>query len=176
MRCIQGCSASADGHLSGSGVSIALVQPTRRSDGASSTSRLFGLAPGGGCLATPIAGRAGRLLPYLFALTLTPGPSPKGRGEKVGALCLCGPIRQVAPSRMLSGAVLCGVRTFLDAASLPRRGRPASLGIFIIPRNRAGGGCGKSGLGLESSSQSWMRLFTRWFLVRRGVFLRRGCS
>jgi hypothetical protein len=32
------------------------------------------------------------------------------------AVCLCGPIRQVAPSRELPGTVLYGVRTFLDPA------------------------------------------------------------
>ncbi len=34
--------------------------------------------------------------------------------ESGGAVCFCGPIRQVAPSRVLAGALLCGVRTFLD--------------------------------------------------------------
>jgi len=55
----------------------------------------------------------------------------------LAAVCFCGPIRQVTggfhrpPPRVLPGAVLSGVRTFLDAA-LQRRDRPTNLGIFII--------------------------------------------
>ena len=75
--------------------------PSRRS------SSLFGLAPGGGCPAASIAACAGGLLHHHF--TLTPE----------GAVCFCGPIRQIAPPRTLSGTVLIGVRTFLT----PRRGR-----------------------------------------------------
>jgi hypothetical protein len=72
---------------------------------------LLSLAPGGGCLAAQVALRAGELLPHLFTLT----PPPEGGG----ALCLCGPIRRVAPTRVLPGAVLCGVRTFLQPNCLP---------------------------------------------------------
>lgn len=36
------------------------------------------------------------------------------------AVCFCGPIRQVAPSRVLPGTALYGVRTFLDPAKQSR--------------------------------------------------------
>jgi len=49
-----------------------------------------------------------------------------GDQERV-ALCLCGPIRQITPSRELPGAVLYEVRTFLDAILRWRRDHPASL-------------------------------------------------
>ena len=90
----------------------ASVQPTWDSRETSSlpsrrSSSLFGLAPGGGCPIASIAACAGGLLHHHF--TLTPE----------GAVCFCGPIRQIAPPRTLSGIVLSGVRTFLT----PRRGR-----------------------------------------------------
>jgi hypothetical protein len=44
------------------------------------------------------------------------------------ALCLCGPIRKVAPTRGLPGALLCGVRTFLQR-SMNASGHPTSLGF-----------------------------------------------
>ncbi|HLE15666.1 MAG TPA: hypothetical protein VI776_13040, partial [Anaerolineales bacterium] len=52
------------------------------------------------------------------------------------AVCLCGPIRQVTwfprpPPRVLPGAVLYGVRTFLDP-DYPGRDHPANLRQFII--------------------------------------------
>jgi hypothetical protein len=67
---------------------------------------LLDLAPGGGYLAVDIAAHAGGLLHRLFTLALPPAG--------VSAVCFCGPIRQVAPSRGLPGALPCGVRTFLD--------------------------------------------------------------
>lgn len=79
---------------------------------------LFGLAPGGGCLAARIATDAGGLL-HWQALTACqanfrpPTFSPL-LGLKIQAVCFCGPIRQVSPPRVLPGAVLSGVRTFLD--------------------------------------------------------------
>jgi hypothetical protein len=36
------------------------------------------------------------------------------------AVCLCGPVRQVAPPRELPGKVLYGVRTFLDSGKQSR--------------------------------------------------------
>jgi hypothetical protein len=85
---------------------------------------LLDLAPDGGCLATDVATRAGGLLHHLFTLALTPPLSQRERGG-VRAVCFCGPIRQVTPPRMLSGIVLCGVRTFL----VERRDHPANLGL-----------------------------------------------
>lgn len=73
---------------------------------------LLDLAPGGGYLAMDVAVHAGGLLHHLFTLTHSP--------EGVSADCFCGPIRQVVPSRGLPGALLCGVRTFLDGARPPR--------------------------------------------------------
>jgi hypothetical protein len=70
-------------------VTARLKQPTRGSEGTSrpldpeGPSPLLGLAPGGGCLAAAIAGRAGGLLRHLF--TLTPACA--------GAVCFCGPVR-----------------------------------------------------------------------------------
>lgn len=82
---------------------------------------LLGLAPGGGCLAATVTRRAGELLPHLF--TLAPASQ-----KEASALCLCGPIRKITPPRVLPGALLYGVRTFLDAP-VARRDRPANLGI-----------------------------------------------
>ena len=76
-------------------------------------SSLLGLAPGGGYLAICIAANAGGLLHHLF--TITPYLL---RGD--GAVCFCGPypagsrLSAVSPPRVLSDAVLYGVRTFLD--------------------------------------------------------------
>ena len=83
---------------------------------------LLDLAPGGGYLAADIAAHAGGLLHHLFTLTLS-DPSPKSigfGGSWEGAVCFCGPIRQVAPSRVLPGTLLCGVRTFLDGIKPPQ--------------------------------------------------------
>jgi len=79
--------------------------PGRDSD-ASRVSSLLGLAPGGGCLAARIAADAGGLLHRLFTLAAL-------RRQSVSVALF----RQVAPSRDFPGAVLCGVRTFLDPAS-----------------------------------------------------------
>ena len=71
-------------------------------------SPLLGLAPGGGYLAVRIAANAGGLLRHLFTIT-----------TRV-AVCFCGPfpagsrLSAVSPPRVLSDAVLYGVRTVLD--------------------------------------------------------------
>ncbi len=49
--------------------------------------------------------------------SLTP---PFHHDRLAAAVCFCGPIRQVTSPRGFPGAVLCGVRTFLDSA--PKRG------------------------------------------------------
>jgi len=86
-------------------------------------SPLLGLAPGGGYLAARITADAGGLLHHLFTLTtLTPSPLPKlGEGRRgEGVVCFCGPVpagsrlSAASPPRVLSDAVLYGVRTFLD--------------------------------------------------------------
>ena len=68
-------------HLSGTHLSMCLVQPTRNSNGTSSTLFLLGLAPGGGCLAADVTTCAGGLLHHLFTLTVKT------------ATCFCGPVR-----------------------------------------------------------------------------------
>ena len=70
---------SRDGHFSRSPITRRLEQPTRKSiagrigppAGACATSgcSLFGLAPGGVCLARPVTRPAGELLPHRFTLT-----------------------------------------------------------------------------------------------------------
>ena len=47
----------------------------------------------------------------------------------IQAVCFCGPIRQVAPPRVLPGIMLCGVRTFLDRSKLLPRSpdQPGSI-------------------------------------------------
>jgi len=66
----------AGGHLS--------MQPTRDSNGTSSSLSLLGLAPDEGCLAAYVAIRAGRLLPCLFTLA---GVQTRGF-ERLGGLFL----------------------------------------------------------------------------------------
>jgi len=76
------------GHPSRTTVARRLVQPTRRSTGASrpdlptanrrQDSLLLGLAPGGGCLAGRVTTAAGALLPHRFTLAGRVGP-PLGR-------------------------------------------------------------------------------------------------
>jgi hypothetical protein len=113
---------------------------------------LLDLAPGGGCLATSIAARAGGLLHHLFTLTVPSSTPPQnqqdlGEAEMETAVCFCGPIRQVAPSRGLPGALLYGVRTFLNGGKpLRSSGQPGELHHTIIYRQlnrlpfaRAGG-------------------------------------
>lgn len=52
------------------------------------------------------------------------------------AVCFCGPIRQIAPPRVLPDAMPCGARTFLDCNC--RRGHPTSLGNLMIPAMQPG--------------------------------------
>ena len=106
-------------------------------------SSLLGLAPGGGYLAIRITTDAGGLLHHLFTIT------PRNRG----AVCFCGPhpagylLTEDSPPRVLSDAVLYGVRTFLDpdnagprspnrpeATSSYTHGRRASTGSFDAQR------------------------------------------
>ena len=70
-------------------------------------SLLLGLAPGGGYLATCITADAGGLLHHLFTIT----HHPEGW---MGCLFLWPFSGGFTPPRVLSDAVLCGVRTFLD--------------------------------------------------------------
>ena len=110
------------------------------------TLSLLGLAPGGGCLAAHITAGAGGLLHRLFTLTESRDSRVENSHRLLSnlyspltATCFCGPIRQVAPPRVLPDAVLYGVRTFLDPSPDPSlslrasalgRDRPASLRLF----------------------------------------------
>jgi len=71
------------------------------------TRHLFNLAPERGCPANALL-----RFPVVSYTTISPLPR--------GAVCFCGPIRQVTPSRAFLGFVLYGVRTFLDMRSMPR--------------------------------------------------------
>jgi len=73
------------------------------SDGPPSDALLFGLAPGGACLAPDVTTETGELLPHRF--TLTP---PMG-------VAVCFLLRFPARHRdwMLSSTLPCGARTFL---------------------------------------------------------------
>jgi len=64
---------------------------------------LLGLAPDGGCLATPVTRRAGGLLHHLFTLAW-----PCGLRRSVSVALSPG-----HPDRALPGVALYGVRTFL---------------------------------------------------------------
>ncbi len=79
------------------------------------------------CLALLLAGVAWppTLLrtPVVSYTTFSPSP----RASLLSAACFCGPIQQVTPFRALPGAMLVGVRTFLDSA-LRSRDHPANLG------------------------------------------------
>ncbi len=85
-----------------------LQQPTRGSRAASSRPlAAASIAPAWPCSGWGLPGRgitasAGGLLPHRFTLTSRE------------AVCFCGPVRQIAPPRVLPGILLFGVRTFLD--------------------------------------------------------------
>lgn len=86
---------------------------------------LLGLAPNGGYLAVV-------LLPAPVGSYPTVSPLPAKAGAFAEAVCFCGPIRQIAPPRVLPGILLFGVRTFLDPAFQPGRDHPTSLRNCII--------------------------------------------
>ena len=93
-------------------------------------SPLLGLAPGGGYLAICITANAGGLLHHLFTIT-----APGG-----AAVCFCGPfpagsrLSAASPSRVLSDAVLYGVRTFLDPDNAGPRlpNQPESFASYTL--------------------------------------------
>ncbi len=64
------------------------------------SSPLLDLAPEKGCLAT-----ASLQVPVVSYTAISPLP--------LLAVCFCGPVWQVTPSRDFPGFMLCGVRTFL---------------------------------------------------------------
>ncbi len=61
-------SSAGGGHLSGTPVPRRLMRPTRGSRGPRSNAPVFGLAPSGVYLASPVTRAAGELLPHRFTL------------------------------------------------------------------------------------------------------------
>ncbi len=105
-------SLPGDGHSSGTRVAPCLARPTRAAgpeadpDAEASSPLLFGLAPGGVCRATPVAGGAVRSY-----RTLSPLPAgPEGPG---GRSALCGTFPGVAPAGRYPAPCFRGARTFL---------------------------------------------------------------
>ncbi len=87
------------------------VQPTRGcAETSSLPSSVDDFAPAWPCSRR---GLPGRLHYCKRRWSLTP-PFHHHQPPRGLAVCFCGPVRRVAPPRMLSDAVLCGVRTFLD--------------------------------------------------------------
>jgi hypothetical protein len=69
--------AGDNDHSSSPGVAAGIERPTRELGRTTLGAPLFGLAPGGVCLAPAVTGRTGELLPHRF--TLTPAKYPQGR-------------------------------------------------------------------------------------------------
>ncbi len=113
----------AGDHLSATvvtdGLRAARVRPTRRLGRAALRHRLFGLAPGGVYLATPVAWGAGGLLHHRFTLT--------SRDRK--AVCSLWHCPAGRPGWVLPTTLLYGVRTFLSpcGAAVTRPTRPRSV-------------------------------------------------
>jgi len=103
------------------------------------TSSLLGLAPGGGYLATHITARAGGPLHHLFTLTTPTSPPPDRERSGGGAVCFCGPFRQVHASRRFPRpgcyptpcSVECGLSSTPTTQS---RDRPTDLRPFYDNR------------------------------------------
>lgn len=92
-----------DGHSSGRWITPALWQPTRIGEQelfrAMPTRSLFGLAPGGACHATPVAGGAVRSYRTVSPL---PGPHAERSGR---AVCSLWRYPSGCPGRVLPGAI-----------------------------------------------------------------------
>ena len=93
------------------------------------------------CLALLLAGvtwpPALRRAPVVSYTTFSPLPTPR----RVRVVCFCGPVRQVdpkgvSPPRMLSDAMLCGVRTFLDPAYAEPRSPDQPEAFSSYPRRK----------------------------------------
>jgi len=95
-------------HPSRAAVADSLERPTRTLGRAVLERVLSGLAPGGVCLAVPVARRTGGLLPHRFTLAA-------GEPEAVCSLWHC-PAGH--PGWVLPTTLLCGARTFLGTRRL----------------------------------------------------------
>ncbi len=115
----------SDGHSSsGDGCPPPLATYPGASDGPPSNAPLFGLAPGGVCLASPVARGAGALLPHHFTLT---GPYPAARPGTARRYAFCCTCRHaLRRASALRSTLPCGVRTFLRRTLTVRR-RPSGL-------------------------------------------------
>jgi hypothetical protein len=108
-------------HPSATTVAGRLVRSTRMLGRAALERILSDLAPGGVCLAAPVARRTGGLLHHRFTLTAL------RRGRRS---VLCGTDPAGCPGWLLATTLPCGARTFLDPPSpdepgVTDRGRPA---------------------------------------------------
>jgi hypothetical protein len=108
-------------------------------------SSLLGLAPGGGYLDHRYYYRCRwSLTPPFHHHPLTPTPLPLG--EELGvrvAVCFCGPhpagwlLAEASPPRVLSDAVLYGVRTFLDPDNAEPRSPNRPEAVASYPQGRS---------------------------------------
>ncbi len=127
-------------HSSGTGVATGLKRPTRSAcpsgpkGGPPLKRNLFGLAPGGGCRAMPVARHAGGLLPHRFTLTR----------HRCGrrAVCSLWPFPWGRPRSPLATSLPCGVRTFLHRPTAGTCGN--LLGKPLIQRKAPGDDLGTS--------------------------------
>src|SRR4051794_20137085 len=103
-------------HPSRGAVADTLQRPTRELGRTTLERSLSGLAPGGVCLATTVARRAGGLLHHRFTLTSEPVRGPV-RWRSV----LCGTDPAGHPGWALPTTSSCGARTFLDISRSPVR-------------------------------------------------------
>src|SRR4051812_40973315 len=101
-------------HPSPGAVADTLQRPTHELGRTTLERSLSGLAPGGVCLATTVARRAGGLLHHRFTLT-SGGPE---------AVCSLWHFPASHLGWLLATTLPCGARTFLGGS--PQRGRPAS--------------------------------------------------
>jgi hypothetical protein len=153
-RILSGGRTRLGEHLSGTHLSVSLVQPTRgyrlpEKIGRRAASRpsKMDFAPAWPCSRRGLPGRphcCGRR----WSLTPPFHPYRRWRSQPASskvtrhlisplpAVVFCGPIRQVTPPRVLPGAVLYGVRTFLDPVTTGPRSpdQPGKLILlYIIP-------------------------------------------
>ena len=131
-RVLCGGSLRRDGHSSGTRVAARLKQPTRtamrkrippRSRSHEAVPSLFGFAPGGVCLASPVARAAVRsyrtLSPLLYrgpnTRSLPASSSAKRDRPTIKRFAFCGTFPGVAPAGRYPAPCFRGARTFLHS-------------------------------------------------------------
>ncbi len=105
-----------DGHFSRTPVARRLERPYPRARTGRPIALLFGLAPGGVCLADAVTRAAGELLPHRFTLT-----APPPRGAKKGGGLFLWHFPWGCPPWPLASTLPCGARTFLPPCCHGRR-------------------------------------------------------